>query len=155
MGSRYEGYKFKGVREGKGKFYYQDGGFYDGDWRDNKMEGFGILYYQSNRKAYEGLWVNDQFHGQGMLFNDKPIPFDEPFDFNNFDDIDDFWESYEGNALLMQATSTVTKKMARAGYNFQTERYSRECSSGTWWKARAPSAALTAERYGGYGDRTT
>lgn len=97
MGSRYEGYKFKGVREGKGKFYYQDGGFYDGDWRDNKMEGFGILYYQSNRKAYEGLWVNDQFHGQGMLFNDKPIPFDEPFDFNNFDDIDDFWESYEGH----------------------------------------------------------
>jgi hypothetical protein len=50
-----------GLRHGKGKFYYQDGGSYDGEWKDNKMNGFGTLYYQSNEKAYEGCWVNDQF----------------------------------------------------------------------------------------------
>ena len=29
-GSRYEGYKKNNIRNGKGKFYYQDGGYYDG-----------------------------------------------------------------------------------------------------------------------------
>jgi len=58
------------------------------------MQGYGILYYQSNHKAYEGKWINDQFHGLGKLFNDKPLEFDSTFDFNNFDDIDDFWEYY-------------------------------------------------------------
>jgi hypothetical protein len=32
MGSKYEGYKLNGLRHGYGKFYYQDGGMYDGDW---------------------------------------------------------------------------------------------------------------------------
>ena len=76
VGSKYEGYKLNGQRHGKGKFYYQDGGFYDGEWNNNKMEGYGILFYQSNHKAYEGQWVNDQFHGFGKLFNDKPMNFD-------------------------------------------------------------------------------
>jgi hypothetical protein len=69
MGSRYEGYKLNGLRHGKGKFYYQDGGSYDGEWNQNKMEGFGTLYYQSNRKAFEGMWLNDQFQGKGKLYN--------------------------------------------------------------------------------------
>ena len=30
QGSRYEGTKLNGMRHGKGKFYYQDGGLYDG-----------------------------------------------------------------------------------------------------------------------------
>ena len=55
------------MREGTGKFYYQDGGYYDGEWSRNKMEGQGILYYQSNHKVYEGQWLNDQFHGHGIL----------------------------------------------------------------------------------------
>lgn len=30
LGSRYEGYKLNGMRHGRGKFFYQDGGMYDG-----------------------------------------------------------------------------------------------------------------------------
>lgn len=37
LGSKYEGYKLNGMRHGHGKFYYQDGGMYDGDWYENKM----------------------------------------------------------------------------------------------------------------------
>jgi hypothetical protein len=33
------------MRNGRGKFYYQDGGYYEGMWRDNKMDGWGKLYY--------------------------------------------------------------------------------------------------------------
>jgi antitoxin component YwqK of YwqJK toxin-antitoxin module len=42
------------LRHGYGKFHYQDGGLYDGEWNMNKMEGFGKLYYQSGKLAYEG-----------------------------------------------------------------------------------------------------
>lgn len=65
-----------GMRHGKGKFFYQDGGMYDGDWVKNKMEGYGKLYYQSGtidfilgKIAYDGYWVQDQFTGPGILYN--------------------------------------------------------------------------------------
>ena len=48
------------MRHGKGKFFYQDGGMYDGDWVYNKMTGFGRLYYQSGRIAYEGNWLGGE-----------------------------------------------------------------------------------------------
>jgi hypothetical protein len=35
------------MRHGPGKFFYQDGGMYDGNWVRNKMEGHGKLHYQS------------------------------------------------------------------------------------------------------------
>lgn len=60
------------MRHGQGKFYYKDGGLYDGNWRQNKMDGQGSLYYQSGTIAYEGSWLNDQFHGRGKLSNESP-----------------------------------------------------------------------------------
>lgn len=41
-----------GLRHGKGKFFYSDGGIYDGDWFENKMQGYGTLYYQGGKPAY-------------------------------------------------------------------------------------------------------
>ena len=32
MGSKYIGYKKNGMRDGDGKFYYQDGALYEGSW---------------------------------------------------------------------------------------------------------------------------
>jgi len=49
------------MRHGKGRFYYDDGGVYDGSWNLNRMEGFGKLYYVNNELAYEGNWLNDHF----------------------------------------------------------------------------------------------
>jgi len=49
------------MRHGTGRFYYQDGGLYDGEWIKNKMYGKGVLYYQSGQRAYDGEWVNDKF----------------------------------------------------------------------------------------------
>lgn len=57
------------MRHGEGRFYYQDGGMYDGTWHHNKMNGKGSLYYQSGGLAYEGNWKNDQFEGRGRLNN--------------------------------------------------------------------------------------
>jgi hypothetical protein len=40
------------MRHGKGKFYYDDGGMYDGSWNMNRMEGSGKLYYVNGKLAY-------------------------------------------------------------------------------------------------------
>ena len=37
QGSRYEGFKLNGLKHGFGKFYYQDGGRYEGNWKSGKM----------------------------------------------------------------------------------------------------------------------
>jgi hypothetical protein len=51
------------------------------------MEGQGKLYYQSGELAYEGSWIDDNFSGQGILYNEKPDSFDQPFDYKYFDNI--------------------------------------------------------------------
>jgi len=38
-GSRYEGEVVNGIRDGKGKYYYVNGGYYEGSWKDGKMHG--------------------------------------------------------------------------------------------------------------------
>lgn len=97
VGSRYEGYKKNGLRNGRGKFFYQDGGFYDGNWKDDKMHGEGKLYYNETKLAYEGEWYLDEFHGHGKVYNDSPLLLDHPFDYGDFDQLDDYWVYYEGN----------------------------------------------------------
>lgn len=61
-----------GLRNGEGTFYYKDGGYYVGNWKDNKMNGYGKLYYESDKLAYEGQWYRDEFHGRGKIYNDSP-----------------------------------------------------------------------------------
>ena len=58
-----------GIKEGPGKLFYIDGAFYDGDFKNNRMHGKGVLYYGVNRPAYDGEWFEDQFHGYGVLIN--------------------------------------------------------------------------------------
>ena len=38
--------------------------WYEGEWKDDKMEGYGIYHY-SNGDIYEGNWVNNKHHGHG------------------------------------------------------------------------------------------
>lgn len=49
------------MRHGSGKFFYQDGGYYSGDWFENKMHGKGVLSYSSGVVAYDGDWHMDKF----------------------------------------------------------------------------------------------
>ena len=60
------------------------------------MCGRGKLFYQSGKLAYEGYLENDLFHGTGTLYNEQPEKLTKSFDFRNFEDIDEFWMTYEG-----------------------------------------------------------
>jgi antitoxin component YwqK of YwqJK toxin-antitoxin module len=44
------------MRNGHGTLYFKDGGHYEGEWKDDKMHGFGKLYYENGSIAYEGHW---------------------------------------------------------------------------------------------------
>lgn len=87
------------MRNGKGKFYYQEGSFYDGEWKNNNMHGYGKLYYSNNKLAYEGDWFIDQFHGRGKVYNDDPSSIFGYFDYTNFDNLDEKWKYYEGDLV--------------------------------------------------------
>jgi len=53
-GSKYEGEIYKGMRDGKGKISFKDGGYYDGYHKNNKINGKGTLYQIEGKKVYEG-----------------------------------------------------------------------------------------------------
>lgn len=66
---KYEGNTLRGFRHGYGKYTFEDGGYYEGEWAFNRMQGNGKLYYASGKLAYDGDWSQDQIHGYGTLFN--------------------------------------------------------------------------------------
>jgi hypothetical protein len=43
-----------------------EGGFYTGQWLENKKTGFGKLTWPDG-SSYEGIWMNDQANGLGVL----------------------------------------------------------------------------------------
>jgi len=47
------------MKNGRGIFYFSEGCIYDGEWKDNKMTGFGVLKYPNGKIAYEGQWLNN------------------------------------------------------------------------------------------------
>ena len=57
----------KGKMDGNGKFTWEDGKTYIGDYVNDKKHGKGKLMW-NNEKYYEGSWVNNKQHGEGMYY---------------------------------------------------------------------------------------
>jgi hypothetical protein len=53
-------------KQGRGLYRQVNGQYYMGDWKDNQMDGRGILYWDNNRIRHEGEFSNDIFHGKGV-----------------------------------------------------------------------------------------
>jgi hypothetical protein len=67
----YTGDWFENKKEGKGIFFYKDGGCYDGEWKNSKRHGKGLMIY-SNGDTYEGYWQDDLKHGYGVIEYENP-----------------------------------------------------------------------------------
>jgi len=65
-GDVYEGNWINGKRHGKGKYDYADGiSWYDGEWVDDKKEGYGTEHYPDNDE-YKGYFKNGKRNGKGI-----------------------------------------------------------------------------------------
>jgi hypothetical protein len=60
------------------------------------MHGKGTLYYPNNSIAYEGDWQEDQLWGKGILYNEEVSPLKKPFNYKDFEAVDEYWIKYEG-----------------------------------------------------------
>jgi hypothetical protein len=55
----------EGKRQGKGKMIFDEGGSYEGEFKDNKFHGFGIYKWYDNEE-YEGEWKDNERNGKGI-----------------------------------------------------------------------------------------
>ena len=61
----YEGDYINDNFEGNGKYIWEDGSHYIGQWKDDLRNGKGTLYYQNGKINYDGDWVNGRPNGYG------------------------------------------------------------------------------------------
>jgi hypothetical protein len=59
---RYEGHFFKGLPDGKGIYTWQDGAYYDGDWKEGMRNGTGK--YVKGDSVLTGYWKQDNYKGK-------------------------------------------------------------------------------------------
>lgn len=59
-------------------------------------EGQGILYDSKNNEIYVGSWHNNLHHGIGRILNIKARTLNKPYDYTDFNQLADYWLTYEG-----------------------------------------------------------
>ena len=101
----YFGNYINGQRHGKGKFYFNDGSYYEGYWKNDGMYGMarlitknffyegevndgkaeGVGRMEDGEKVYNGQWYNDMKHGVGKLdYKTKKLKYEGNFQNNLF-----------------------------------------------------------------------
>jgi hypothetical protein len=60
------------------------------------MHGKGTLFYCNNKIAYEGDWKEDKLWGDGVLYNEEPKILATGYDYTSWDEVDEYWTKYEG-----------------------------------------------------------
>jgi len=58
-------------RDGYGIMVFDDGSYYEGDWRNGKMDGKGSYIYKDGQK-YIGSWKSGEINGQGEFSEYQP-----------------------------------------------------------------------------------
>jgi len=57
-----------GHKSGRGTYYYVNGNFYQGEWRDDKKDGRGVYSYNTTGEKYEGEWKTGERNGRGIYY---------------------------------------------------------------------------------------
>ena len=55
-----------GKKHGKGIYIWNDNSMYIGEFKNNKMDGYGVCYDCHGNIIYEGEWKNNLVHGKGI-----------------------------------------------------------------------------------------
>ena len=65
-GALYDGEWRENIQNGYGIFRWADGSIYEGSWRDGKRHGTSGILIASDGFRYEGAWVNNAMEGRGV-----------------------------------------------------------------------------------------
>ena len=63
--SEYEGEFYLDKKNGKGKIILNAGDIYNGEFKNNKINGYGHYIWKNNNHEYIGYFLNGKFHGEG------------------------------------------------------------------------------------------
>ena len=58
---KYDGDFVEDEFEGKGKYIYENGKYYEGQWSNSLRHGEGILYNKNGKIKHKGIFVNGKF----------------------------------------------------------------------------------------------
>lgn len=95
---------------------FADGAYYEGEFKNDEINGRGILYYCQKKPAYDGMWMDGKFHGKGILYNQNPLELTQAFDFEDFDEVQNYWVKYEGTVLFIQVISLKILNRGQGDY---------------------------------------
>ena len=56
------------IKDGFGKYIYENKDYYVGEWKDYLRNGIGTLYNKYGKIIYAGEWKNNLKNGQGKLY---------------------------------------------------------------------------------------
>ena len=57
----YEGDYINDKKEGNGKYIWENGEYYIGQFKNGLSHGKGTMYYSNGKIKYEGDWINNKF----------------------------------------------------------------------------------------------
>ena len=63
---RYEGDFINDKFEGNGKYIYEDGDYYIGEWKNDLKHGKGKYYYKNGNIKFESYFINDKAEVSSM-----------------------------------------------------------------------------------------
>jgi hypothetical protein len=66
-GNAYVGQFLNGVEHGYGRKSFLGGDYYEGEFRNGKITGMGILITDKGNTIYKGQFFNGRYHGKGKL----------------------------------------------------------------------------------------
>lgn len=107
-GSIYEGNAKDGIRHGKGRIYYADGMIFEGRFDEGVMYGPGVLWYKNGKLCFEGDYKDDKFEGHGILYNGLIGGMNSGFDYQDFGKTGNCWVKYEGDFVQDKKNGTGT-----------------------------------------------
>ena len=64
----YEGDLLDNICHGKGKYIFENGDYYIGQFKNGLRDGEGIQYYNNKKIQYEGIWKEDKRNGSGKYY---------------------------------------------------------------------------------------
>ena len=67
----FDGNFINGKKEGDGKYFFKDGNYYIGKFKDDQQNGKGILYNKNGKIMYEGNFINGYIEGKNEIHSSK------------------------------------------------------------------------------------